>query len=90
MPPEADASAWDFLSLAAWWNLYGLPAVLVITACFAAILRDRVWRGAAPAPRSPMRTRLNRPCRGLAAVRLIALIHLGLGIAPGSAWCRNC
>ena len=62
MPPEADASAWDFLSLAAWWNLYGLPAVLVITA-LAAILRER-RRGAAPAPRGPTRTRLSRPCRG--------------------------
>jgi len=37
MPLEAEPSAWDFLTLIAWWNLYGLPALLTVVALILAI-----------------------------------------------------
>src|SRR5208283_5980080 len=37
MPPEAEPSAWDILTLIAWWNLYGLPALLIVVALVVAI-----------------------------------------------------
>ena len=32
MPELEDAIEWDFVTLAAWWNLYGLPVLLVVVA----------------------------------------------------------
>jgi hypothetical protein len=37
MPLEAEPSASDFLTLIAWWNLYGLPALLTVVALVLAI-----------------------------------------------------
>jgi hypothetical protein len=37
MPLEAEPSAWDFLTLIAWWNLYGLLALLIVVALVLAI-----------------------------------------------------
>ncbi len=82
MPPEADASAWDFLSLAAWWNLYGLPAVLVAVA-IGVVIRQRLDRSAASTSGGTDASQARSSSSRLAAVRMIALIHLGLAIRAG-------
>ncbi len=40
MPPEAEPNAWNFLTLIACWNLYGLPSLLTVVALVVAI---REW-----------------------------------------------
>jgi hypothetical protein len=59
---------WDFLTLVARWNLYGLPALLVLVG-----LGLVAWR---------MRRREDSAST-LLSVRIIALIHLGLGLRAG-------
>src|SRR3974390_822084 len=82
MPPDADATAWDFQFLTECWNLYGLPAVLVAVV-LAAVIRQRLRPAVrsvseVPDPISSQTTRSR-----LAAVRMIALIHLGLAMRFG-------
>ena len=82
MPPDADATAWDFQSLAEWWNLYGLPAVLVAVA-LAAVIRQRLRPVAGSVSELPDASQAQPTRSRLAAVRMIALIHLGLAMRFG-------
>ena len=43
MVNEGGETLWDFVSLVAWWNLYGLPVLLVVVAI-------QLSCGAGPAP----------------------------------------
>ena len=79
MPAEAEPNTWDFLTLIAWWNLYGLPALLVVLALILAIRqRNRVVAdtGREPSEKSQAHDSLGR----LKVIRTIALIHLGLAV----------
>jgi hypothetical protein len=67
MPDVDDAIEWDFLTVVDWWNLYGLPVLLVIVT-FAVLLRSRN-RPAATASRDGSKT-----------VLLIGLIHCVLAL----------
>ena len=67
MPDVGDATPFDFLTLVAWWNLYGLPALLVIV---VAVVVVKVWRHAAP----------SGMVDGALAVRRVGLIHYGLAL----------
>jgi hypothetical protein len=40
MPDIGDSTEWDFLTLVAWWNLYGLPLLL---AAVAVVVVARSW-----------------------------------------------
>jgi hypothetical protein len=69
MPGLGDSFEWDFLTLAAWWNLYGLPVLLTASAVVTVVL----------ARRNP----LVAPTGGLGrlqTVRRIGLIHYGLAL----------
>jgi hypothetical protein len=84
MPPVAQPSPWDFLTLVAWWNLAGLPAVLCLVA-LAMVIRQRLQ---AADPRMVGRAAASTPPRSastarIAAVRTIALIHSALGLRAG-------
>lgn len=84
MPPEAEPGAWDFLTLTAWWNLYGLPALLIVVALFVAIRRCNC--PVASSTEEPSDDSRAHPPRWLLKViRSIALIHLGLAVRAGIA-----
>jgi hypothetical protein len=82
MPLEADATAWDFLSLVAWWNLYGLPSVLVAVA-LAVVIHQRLHRTTGSVSELPDSALAQPHLSRLVAVRMIALIHLGLALRAG-------
>jgi hypothetical protein len=67
MADGGDTIEWDFVTLAAWWNLYGLPVLLVVIT-IVVLVRNRS-RPAKTAWLDSSRT-----------VRRIALIHCGLAI----------
>jgi hypothetical protein len=69
MPAEAAPMGWDFPTLAAWWNLYGLPALLLVAG--AVVVARQLMRGSMMT--EPRRT----------TVRMMALIHLGLAVRAG-------
>jgi hypothetical protein len=68
MPEGQEPAEWDFLTYVTGWNLYALPALLLVTGVFI-FLKNRRRRGADPAAIDDDGRRL---------VRIIALIHLGL------------
>jgi hypothetical protein len=79
MPPAPEPSAWGFLTLVAWWNLYGLPALLTIVAISAALWHVRDHPPpipAGPAEDREARRRLTR----LATIRAISFIHVGIAL----------
>ncbi len=82
MPPEAEPNTWDVLTLIAWWNLYGLPALLVGLALILAIRqRNRV---VADTRREPSeKNEAHNALWRLKVIRTIALIHLGLAVRAG-------
>ena len=82
MPPEAELAAWDYQSLTEYWNLYGLPALLVVVA-IAAAMRERLRSGAGSVVELPELSQAQPTRSRIAAVRLIALIHLGLAMRAG-------
>ncbi len=82
MPPQAAPGSWDFLTLIAWWNLYGLPALLVIVA-LVVLFRTRK-RPVAGSQQESLEDRRARVARWrFKAIRTIALIHLGLAVRSG-------
>jgi hypothetical protein len=82
MLPEAEPRVWDLLTLIAWWNLYGLPVLLIV---FALVVAIRRWnRPAAGSKQEPSDdNRALSPRWRLKAIRTIALIHLGLAVRAG-------
>jgi hypothetical protein len=68
MIADAGSMEWDFPTIAAWWNLYGLPVLLLVV---GAVIIRRFMRG----------TTDTEPRR--ITVRTIALIHLGQAIRAG-------
>jgi len=64
---EGGAAEWDFVTLVAWWNLYGLPALLVVVA-IAIVVRRR------SGPASIFGEHRVR------SIRRIGLIHCALGL----------
>jgi hypothetical protein len=69
MPADAEPIGWDFPTLAAWWNLYGLPALLLVVG--VVVVARQLTRG----------SMMTEPRR--AAVRMVALIHLVLAVRAG-------
>ena len=67
MPEIEDAIEWDFITLVAWWNLYGLPVLLVVVA-IAVLIRSRSRPATTPRQDSSR------------IVRRIGLIHCALAI----------
>jgi hypothetical protein len=70
MPEGQEAVAWDFLTFVTGWNLIALPALLLFTSAFI-LIKNRTLRTADP----PSAT-----FDGRRVVRIVALIHLGLGL----------
>ena len=70
MPDGDGPSAWDFLTLITWWNLYALPALLVAAAVFA-FVKHR-WPG--------NQKSADIELDGRRLVRIAAIIHLVVGI----------
>ena len=69
--PEGDGLiAWDFRTALLWWNLFALPALLVVTAVFVAARNRRLERN------NPAALDLD----GRRLVKIAALIHLGISI----------
>jgi hypothetical protein len=64
---DGSATEWDFLTLVAWWNLYALPALLVVIAITIAV-RHRS---------GPTMTRWQDRSR---SIRRIGLIHCALAL----------
>jgi len=67
MPAGAEPIEWDFLTLVTWWNLYGLPVLLVVVA-ITVVIRRRA------------QSRATAGLDGLQTVHLIGLIHYGLAL----------
>jgi uncharacterized membrane protein len=67
MPKIEDSIEWDFVTLVAWWNLYGLPVLLAVVAIAVLI-------------RSGSRPRTTAWQDSLRTVRRIGLIHCALAI----------
>jgi len=82
MPSEAGLPTWDFQFLTECWNLYGLPAVLVVVA-LAVVLRERLQPVASSVVELPDACQAQPTRSRRAAIRLIALIHLGLAMRAG-------
>ena len=71
MADDGASNAIDFLTIVAWWNLYGLPALLVVVTVVVVVLGRRHARAAKGA----------RPVvDGTLAVRRIGLIHYCLAL----------
>src|SRR5260370_29139341 len=68
MPDVGDSFEWDFLTLAAWWNLYGLPVLLLAIATVTILARRR--RG--PAALASL--------DGNSTVRRVGLIHYAMAL----------
>lgn len=71
MPDDGASNAIDFLTIVAWWNLYGLPALLVVVTVVVVVLGRRHARSAKVA--GPV-------ADGTLAVRRIGLIHYCLAL----------
>ena len=68
MMPDIDgASEWDFVTLVAWWNLYGLPLLLAAVAVIA-VARNRY------------RTPLTSAADGARALSYCGYIHFALAL----------
>ena len=67
MANDGGAAEWDFVTLVAWWNLYGLPVVLVVAASAVALRRR------SGPPRSLWQDRSR-------SIRRIGLIHAALAL----------
>jgi len=82
MPPEAEPRSWDFPTLITSWNLYGLPALLIV---FALVLVIRRWNRpvASTTKEQADDSRAHSARWRLKAIRTIALIHLGLAVRAG-------
>jgi hypothetical protein len=72
MPDDGDSTPIDFLTIVAWWNLYGLPVLLL--AVVVVVLVRRRARSAEGA---------TQITDGTLAVRRIGLIHYGLTVRAG-------
>jgi hypothetical protein len=70
MPEGPEPVAWDFLTFVTGWNLFALPVLLLVTGVVV-FLKDRRRRTA-----NPKAIGLD----GRRTVRIVALIHLGLGL----------
>jgi len=69
--PEGDGSSgWDFLTLVTFWSLYGLPVLLLATGTFILVKKRRLDRSNLG----------DVALDGRRVVRIVALIHLGLGL----------
>ncbi len=69
--PEGDGPlAWDFRTLLLWWNLFALPALLVVTTVFVVVRNRRLDRN------NPAAIDLD----GRRLVKIAALIHLGISV----------
>jgi hypothetical protein len=82
MPPDVEPSAWEFLSLVAAWNVYGLPALLVLFV-LGWLIRGRMHRPEGRQKGMPDESRLEMSRSRFAAIRTFALLHLGLAIRAG-------
>src|SRR4051794_32532019 len=77
MPPDAEPMDWDFPALVDAWNLYGLPALLVVVGVVFVIrhfTQGATERAAEHGESSSQQATGSRRI----TVRTIALIHLGL------------
>jgi hypothetical protein len=82
MPPDAGSIDWDFPALVDAWNLYGLPALLIVVGAVFVIrhfTRGASERAAGHGEWSSQRATGPRRI----TVRTIALIHVGLAIRAG-------
>lgn len=70
MPEDDGRIAWDFLTIVTAWSLYALPALLLVAGVFV-FRKNR---------RLPITNPAAVGLDGRRVVRMIALIHLGLGI----------
>ena len=70
MPEGGGSSVWDFLTLLTLWSLYGLPALLLATGTFILVKKRRLDRS----------NLADIGLDGRRVVRIVALIHLGLGL----------
>ena len=70
MPEGQEAVAWDFLTFVTGWNLIALPALLLLTSAFI-LIKNRRLRTVDPA---------SATLDGRRVVRIVALIHLVLGL----------
>jgi hypothetical protein len=74
MPDDGALTAYDrFLTMVAWWNLYGLPVLLAAVVVAVVVLARR---------RGPS-AQLDALADGALAVRRIGLIHYGLTVRAG-------
>jgi hypothetical protein len=74
MPDDGDSTHYDdFLMMVTWWNVYGLPVLLVVVAVVAVL----VWRRARSAKVAGLVD------DGTLAVRRIGLTHYGLALRAG-------
>jgi hypothetical protein len=88
MPPEVESMGWDFPTLAAGWNLYGLPAFLTLVVLAVICRRLRV-RGTLPPVQTPGQNRDAAKLASLGAIRLIALTHLAQAIRAAVGLARE-
>jgi hypothetical protein len=72
MPDGDGTSAWDFLTLVTWWNLFALPALLLATGTFV-LLKGR-WIGRRE------RKLADIDFDGRRLVRIVTFIHLGIAL----------
>jgi hypothetical protein len=70
MPDGQEPVEWDFLTLITGWNLYALPALLLVTGIVILVKNRRL--------RATDRAAIGLD--GRRVVRMIALVHLGLGL----------
>jgi hypothetical protein len=88
MPPDVEPMGWDFPTLAAGWNLYGLPAILVLVA-LAVICWRLSMRGTLPQVQTHGQNGDAALLASLGAIRLIALTHLVQAIRAGVGLARE-
>jgi hypothetical protein len=70
MPEGGGSSVWDFLTLITLWSLYGLPVLLLAAGTFILVKKRRLERSKL----------LDIGLDERRVVRIVALIHLGLGL----------
>jgi hypothetical protein len=88
MPPDVELLGWDFQTLADRWNLFGLPALLVLVA-FAVICWNLRARETLSQVEAYGQDCAAAPLASLGAVRLIALTHLLQAIRAGVGLARE-
>jgi len=71
MPDDGDSTPYDFLTMVAWWNLYGLPVLLVAVAVAVVVVLAR---------RHARSAKVAGLVDGTLTVRRIGLIHYGLAL----------